>query len=91
MRRQLHLGDVMGVKRLELLVVAVHVAFERHILKPGYHLIGNHLETRRSQAMAQLNSTRRPHLVRTAELEVQRGGGAQVVHLDVAAQVECQR
>jgi hypothetical protein len=24
--------------------VAVQVAFERHILKPGYHLIGNHLK-----------------------------------------------
>jgi hypothetical protein len=24
--------------------VAVHVAFERHVLKPGYHLIGNHLK-----------------------------------------------
>jgi hypothetical protein len=31
-------------------VVAVQVAFERHILKPGFHLIGARVETRRLSA-----------------------------------------
>jgi hypothetical protein len=37
--------------------VAVHVAFERHILKPFFHLIGARVETRRLSAMGQGEST----------------------------------
>jgi hypothetical protein len=30
---------------------AVQVEFERHVLKPGFHLIGSRVETRRLSAM----------------------------------------
>jgi hypothetical protein len=50
---------VEAVKRLRQaplqlihLGVAVHVAFERRILKPVFHLIGARVETRRLSAMA---------------------------------------
>jgi hypothetical protein len=38
------------------LAVAVQVAFERHILKPGFHLIGARVETRRLSAMGSYGS-----------------------------------
>jgi hypothetical protein len=53
-RRWMRIRDVSSAI---FLGVAVQVKFESKGLKPGYHFIGSWVETRRFQAMGQLDST----------------------------------
>jgi hypothetical protein len=59
------LGTILRLAKLRF--VAVQVVFETKGLKPGFHFTGSRVETRRFQAMGQLDSTRttppvqRPH------------------------------
>jgi hypothetical protein len=59
-RRQLALGQ-RGVEHLQVFVEAGRSRYKsnlkKQILKPGNHLIGSRVETRRFQAMGQLYST----------------------------------
>ena len=68
--------------------VAVQVEFERHILKPVFHLIGSRVETRRLSGMGQGEST--------CTAPPQRGPAPRLPRakhrrLDAAVQVECER
>jgi hypothetical protein len=44
-------------------VVAVQVAFERHTLKPVFHLIGSRVETRRLSAMVRWSQRAPPRRI----------------------------
>jgi hypothetical protein len=86
------------------LAVAVQVAFERQTLKPGFHLIGARVETRRLSAMGQGESTcTKPRLAHhhegvkraveenvpvDAAVRLRRALQAQPLHQRVAVQVD---